>query len=50
MVCALTGHILITGASGQLGDALRKLAEARGLGAVSVSRPMRVLPKQILGW
>jgi dTDP-4-dehydrorhamnose reductase len=31
--------ILITGASGQLGDALTKLTAAKGLGAIAVARP-----------
>jgi dTDP-4-dehydrorhamnose reductase len=35
----LTGKILITGASGQLGDALAKLARAQNLDFIAVSRP-----------
>jgi dTDP-4-dehydrorhamnose reductase len=35
----LTGNILITGASGQLGDALSSLAAARGVPVAAVSRP-----------
>jgi dTDP-4-dehydrorhamnose reductase len=39
MVQLLTGAILITGGSGQLGDALQKLAAARGLDFRAISRP-----------
>lgn len=39
MVQLLTGEILITGGSGQLGDALQKLAAVRGLAFSAVSRP-----------
>ena len=39
MVQHLTGAILITGGSGQLGDSLQKLAAARGLDFRAVSRP-----------
>lgn len=35
----MTGNILITGASGQLGDALSSLAAARGVPVAAVSRP-----------
>ena len=39
MVQLLTGPILVTGASGQLGNALVNLASQRGLDFVAVSRP-----------
>jgi dTDP-4-dehydrorhamnose reductase len=39
MVPALSGGILITGGSGQLGDALQKIAAARGVDFTAVSRP-----------
>jgi dTDP-4-dehydrorhamnose reductase len=39
MVPLLTGPILITGGSGQLGHELAKEAQARGLDFISVSRP-----------
>jgi dTDP-4-dehydrorhamnose reductase len=39
MVQLLSGEILITGGSGQLGDALQKLAVSRGLAFRAVSRP-----------
>ncbi len=39
MVYVLTGPVLITGATGQLGDALVKQAKAQGIEFVAVSRP-----------
>ncbi len=39
MVRVLSGPILITGGSGQLGDALQTIATARGMAFTAVSRP-----------